>query len=122
MKIYIKFIKKITDYVEKDYPKQIVGNCIYYDLTNGKVMKLWCYEYGVKAEIINKFDGKVDSIDIPFSNYFEPTQCSSGAPKWTQHIDNGKWYFENTYKHVLPTEKDYIKLAMAIEMYIKIYE
>ena len=115
----IKFIKKITDYVSQD--RIIVGDCVYYNLANGNRVKLWCYEYGVRAEVINKTDGKIDSLDLPFANYFKPTQCSPNAPKWTQHIDKGQWYFENAYTHVLPKESDYMRLAEALEQYITMY-
>lgn len=116
----IKFIKKITDYIEKD--RTIIGNCVYYNLHNGNKVKLWCYELGVSADVINKVNGKIDSVDFPFANYFAPTQCSVNSPKWTQHIDNGTWYFENTYKHVLPKESDYKNLAEALSVYIEMYE
>lgn len=116
----IKFIKQITNYVEKD--RVIVGNCVYYNLDNGNKVKLYCYDYGVRAEVINKVDGKVDNVDFPFANYFKPTQCSPNAPQWTQHIDKGKWYFENTYQHVLPKDTDYINLAKALTVYIEMYE
>ena len=115
----IKFIKKITDYVSDD--RTIIGNCVYYNLANGNKVKLWCDTYGVRAEAINKIDGKIDSVDFPFANYFAPTQCSPGAKMWTQHIDNGKWRFENTYKHVLPKESDYQRLAETLNMYIEMY-
>ena len=116
----IKFIKKITDYIAKD--RAIIGNCVYYNLENGNKVKLWCYEYGVRAEVINKTDGKVDCVDFPFANYFELTQCSEGAQKWTQHIDGGKWYFSHIYSHVLPKEKDYLNLTRALREYIEMYE
>lgn len=116
----IKFIKKITDYINKD--KTIIGNCVYYNLTNGNKVKMWCCEFGVDADVINKINGKIDSIRFPFSNYFAPTQCSEGAPKWTQRIEHGKWYFSDTYSHVLPKERDYINLANALKMYIEMYE
>ena len=115
----IKFIKKITDYVMRD--RVIVGNCVYYNLENGNKVKLYCYDNGVKAEVINKVNGKIDDIDFPFANYFEPTQCSANSPKWTQHIDGDKWYFENTYNHVLPKNNDYINLAVALSVYIEMY-
>ena len=115
----IKFIKEITHYV--DAPRTIIGNCVYYNLGNGNKVKMWCYEFGVKAEVINKIDGKVDTVDFPFSNYFEPTQCSANAPKWYQHIDHGKWYFSQMYDHVLPKERDYMRLANALEVYIEMY-
>lgn len=115
----IKFIKKITDYVIGD--RTIIGNCVYYNLLNGNKVKFWCYDYGVRAEVINKINGKIDSADFPFANYFEKTQCSENAPKWTQHIDRGRWYFENTYSHVLPKESDYIRLAEALNKYKRMY-
>ena len=116
----IKFIRTITDYVKGQ--RTTIGNCVYYNFINGNKVKLWCYEYGVRAEVINKIEGKVDSVDFPFANYFEPTQCSEGAPKWTQYIDNGKWYFSEKYTHVLPKEKDYMNLARALREYIEMYK
>ena len=115
----IKFIKKITDYIAKD--RVIVGNCIYYNLANGNKVKLWCYDLGVEAKVINKIDGQVDTVRFPFANYFAPTQCSAGAPKWTQHIDNGRWWFSEMYSHVLPKDGDYIRLAEALHTYIEMY-
>lgn len=116
----IKFIKKMTDYVKRD--RTVIGNCVYYNLANGNKVKMWCYELGVEAEVINKIDGKVDVVRFPFANYFAPTQCSPNAPKWTQHIEHGKWYFSDTYSHVLPKESDYINLAEALSTYIAMYE
>ena len=118
----IKFIQKITDYVVGIGIRTIIGNCVYYNFANGNKAKLWCYELGVHAEVINKTEGKVDSVDFPFANYFTPTQCSAGAPKWTQHIDRGRWYFSQTYTHVLPKESDYTRLAEALSMYMKMYK
>lgn len=116
----IKFIKQITDYVRGN--RIIIGNCVYYNFANGNKTKLWCYEYGVHAEVINKIDGKIDSVDFPFANYFKPTQCSACAPQWTQHIDGGKWYFSHVYSHVLPKESDYARLAEALNMYMEMYQ
>ena len=45
----IKFIKDITLYIDK--PRAIVGNCIYYNLSNGNKIKLWCEEMGVEDTI-----------------------------------------------------------------------
>ena len=116
----IKFIKTITDYINKD--KEIIGDCVYYNLANGNKVKLWCDELNVVAQVINKTNGKIDEVKLPFANYFEPTQCSHNAPKWTQHIDNGKWYFEDVYQHVLPKDNDYMNLAQALNTYIEMYK
>ena len=117
----IKFILKITDYVKGD--REVIGNCVYYNLDNGNKVKLWCYDCGVEAKVINKTKGTIDSIIFPFSNYFKPVRCSPNAPEWTQHItSSGKWYFEEMYDHVLPKESDYENLASAIETYIEMYE
>ena len=116
----VKFIKKITDYVVAD--RTIIGNYVYYMLNNGNRIKAYCEDTGVRMEVINKMEGKVDGVFLPFANYFEPTQCSLGAPKWYQHIDNNHWYFEEMYKHVLPKDDDYRRLAEAMENYIIMYE
>lgn len=115
----IKFIRKITDYIE--YERAILGNCVYYSSDNGNRVKLWCEERSVEAKVINKINGCVDTMSFQFANYFKPTQCSARAPLWTQHIDNGKWYFSDMYEHVLPTERDYLSLANALSVYIDMY-
>jgi hypothetical protein len=117
----IKFIKKITDYILlKD--RNIFGNCVYYYMANNNRAKLWCDTIGVIVEIININNGKIDEIHFPFANYFEPTQCSAGAPMWRQHIDNGYWHFEKQYKHVLPKDSDYVRLASAIYSYMEMFK
>lgn len=93
--INIKFIRKITDHVHRE--RKIIGNCVYYTLENGNRIKAYCESTGVKLEVINKMEGKVDTISLPFSNYFAPTQCS-------------------------PKDSDYDSLAQEIEEYICMYE
>lgn len=115
-----KFIKKIASYLNRT--GILTGKTIYYKLQNGNRAKAWCEEYGVKMEIINQKEGKVDGTYFPFSEYFEPTQCGPRDIKWTQHIDGNHWYFENVYKHVLPKDSDYQRLADAIETYIQLFE
>lgn len=115
----IKFIKRIASYCDRGY--KIIGNCVYFTLNNGNVAKAYCEEMGVCIDMVNKTEGKVDCIKLPFANYFKPTQCSPGAPKWTQHIENGKWWFEAMYKHVLPTIDDYCRLAEAIDDYLEMF-
>ena len=116
----IKFIKTITDYVNRE--REIIGDCVYFKLKNANTVKVWCYNLGVEAKVINKFEGEVDRVKFPFANYFEKTQCSVGAPKWTQQIENGKWWFSEMYSHVLPREKDYKNIAQALDTYIEMYE
>lgn len=117
---HIKFLNQITEYIERDNIN--IGNYTYYDLNNGNRIKLYCEDNGVNIKVINKTDGEVDRVFLPFENYFKPTQCSPGAPKWTPHIENGKWYFSDTYSHVLPKENDYMNLAATIDQYIILFE
>lgn len=116
----VRFIERITE----DLCRQriIVGNCVYYYLNNDNRVKAYCEETGVIIKVINKTGGPVDCIFLPFENYFQPTRCSQGAPKWYQHIDGNHWYYEDMYKHVLPKDSDYKNLATAMENYIKIFE
>ena len=116
----IKFIKQITDYIDRE--RIIAGNSIYYKLKNNNRAKTWCEEDGVRIKIINCKEGEVDHAFFPCQNYFEPTQCSPGAPKWYQHIEGNRWYFEKSYTHVLPKESDYMRLAAAMENYIEMFE
>ncbi len=118
--VNIKFIKSITNYISMD--RTISGDCVYYDLNNGNVAKTFCYEDGVGIQIINKVNGMIDNIRLPFANYFEPKQCSPGAPKWNQHIErNGEWYFAQ-YDWCLPTEKDYMNIAKAMATYMCMFK
>lgn len=116
----IKFINRITDEINRE--KVIMGNSVYYVLKNGNRVKTYCEEEGVRMEVVNKKEGKVDNAWLPFRNYFQPTQCSPGAPTWYQHINHGKWYFSEMYTHVLPKVSDYKNLAKAMETYIKMFE
>lgn len=118
----IRFISKITSYIKKD--QVTIGNSIYYNLENGNKVKMWCYSTGVTAEVINKTVGHIDQVDFPFYRYFAPVQCKPNSPihpKWTQHIDHGKWHFEDEYPHVLSKPKDYKKLASALTAFIDMY-
>ena len=116
----IKFILKFANEVPRGH--KVVGNCVYFVLKNGNRVKAYCDEYGVILEVINNREGKIDSVKLPFSNYFQPVQCSQGAPAWYQTIEHGKWRFEETYKHVLPKLRDYQNLAEAMENYIAMFE
>lgn len=120
----VKFIDRITMYLETSPGQRRVkvGNCIYITLQSGLNVKLYCVSNAVIAEVISKVNGKVDGIELPFANYFEPTQCSPGARKWTQYIENGRWYFSDQYPHVLPTDEDYDNLAHGIHEFISLYE
>lgn len=115
-----KFIRKIISYVKRE--AKIVGSVAYYKLPNGNCAKAWCETTGVYMEIINNLDGKIDGCFLPFKEYFQPVQCSAGAPKWTQHIDGNHWYFEKMYKHVLPKDSDYLSLAQGMETYMQLFE
>lgn len=116
----VRFIKRITEDVRRE--RIIIGDFVYFVLRNGNRAKAYCDEFGVRIEVINKKEGKVDSTYLPFKNYFMPTQCSAGAPMWYQHIDKNRWYFEEMYSHVLPKASDYKNLASAIDSYIGMFE
>lgn len=116
----IKFVKAITAKMKRKYVE--VGNSIYFSLDNGNIAKAYCYEYGVHINIINKLTGNVDNVDLPFSIYFKPTQCSPDSPLWYQRIKKDKWNFEKEYVHVLPTVEDYKCMSKAMETYIGLFE
>lgn len=115
----VRFIRQITDYVNSE--RKIFGDCVYFVLENGNRVKAYCVDTGVKLEVINYKAGTVDGVYLPFSHYFAPVRCSAGAPLWHQHIDGSKWYFGDTYEHVLPKTSDYQNMAVAIEEYIAMY-
>lgn len=115
----IKFINGITNHI--DMEKTISGDCVYYDFNNGNIAKTFCYENGVEIQIINKVNGMIDNIKLPFSHYFDPKQCSPGAPRWHQHIDrDGNWYFSQ-YDWCLPTQRDYKCIANAMKKYMDMF-
>lgn len=116
----IKFINRITDELNRE--KVVMGDFVYYVLGNGNRVKTYCEEDRVIMEVINRKEGKVDAVSLPFRNYFQPTQCSPGAPTWYQHIEHGRWYFSEMYIHVLPKVSDYKNLAKAMETYIRMFD
>ena len=116
----IKFIKEITEFVR--LKRTIVGNFIYYTLDNGNRIKTWCDGYGVEMEVIHKISGKVDSIELPFSNYFKPVQCDSKSPCWYQNISHNEWQYEKRHPDLCPTDEDYENIASGIETFISLYE
>lgn len=115
----VKFIKEIISSMDEE--KIIAGNAIYVILNDKNRIKLYCSQCGVEAEIINVVNGKIDTAYFPFANYFEPTQCSERAPKWTQNIEYGKWRYSTEYSHVIPTEEDFKNLTDAIIRYMDIF-
>lgn len=116
-----KIIQKFVEHIAREF--HVIGKCVYYAFSNGNRGKIWCSECGVHAEIIHIKNGKVDAAYFPFSDYFEPVQCSQGAPYWTQNLDsNNKWRYEDVYPHVLPKESDYRNLAIAIDNYFNLFE
>lgn len=116
----IKFIKEITEFV--CLKRTIVGDFIYYTLDNGNRIKTWCYGYGVEMEVIHKTSGKVDSIKLPFLNYFKPVQCGPNSPYWYQSISYNKWQYEKQHPDLFPTDEDYKSIADGIETFISLYE
>jgi hypothetical protein len=115
----IKFIKRFADEVERIHI--IVGNCIYFELTENRA-KTYCDENGVWIEIINPKHGLIDKVRLPFCNYFEPVRCSPDAPEWTQCIDrDGTWRFEKMYPHTLPKASDYKRIASAMNEYMELF-
>ena len=122
----IKFIRQIMSYGNKEGKE--IGNYMVYDLGNGNRAKvcvnggnIWGQSHGIEVTILHKLNGKIDFCYFPFSNYFQPVQCSPGAPKWYQHIENGRWYFSQMYSHVLPKSYDYENIASAVEEYMDLF-
>lgn len=76
----IKYINKITEYIAKPVKLKPIGNCIYIVLANGNRIKSYCEHDGVRLEVINSKEAKVDSAFLPFCNYFQAVRCSANAP------------------------------------------
>lgn len=121
----IRFIKDITAHNVRRHGI-VLGNAIYYELESGLLAKAYCEETAAVAVIINPKQGEVDRVELPFRNYFDPAQCSDGAPLWYQHVTkmNGepRWNFEKEYPHLAPKEADFRRLANAIQDYIDLFE
>ena len=112
----IKFIRTIMEHSFKEDGIEF-GDCIYYAMSNGNKAKVYCCSDSAEVVIINNIHGIINSQSFPFKNYFTPKKCSSNAPVWYQHIENGKWYFPQ-YPHVQPTITDYSLLGNTIGYYI----
>jgi len=117
----IRFILEISEHLSRSGEYITVGDCIYHDLGDNRA-KTFCKSDCVVIEIINRRSGIVDRVELPFANYFTPKQCSPGAPKWHQHIDNGCWHFSRQYAHVLPTRYDYENIAYAMNDYMDLFD
>lgn len=123
----IKFIREIMRNSKTENGREI-GDAIYYSFDNGNRAKVYVEggniyreAHGVKVEIVHKTGGAVDSAYFPFEDYFDPVQCSPNAPKWTPHIVDGKWYF-NQYPHCLPKRKDFDRLAASVDEYMGFFK
>ena len=101
----IKYMTEITQYINRE--QTIVGNCVYFGLANGNNICVYCNANAVEAQVINKTLGNVDRVELPFENYFSKTCTTPGAPQWTPHIDGGRWYFSESYSHVIPKPSDF---------------
>lgn len=119
--IYIETIRKTVEHSKYKDGFHFVGNSAYLAFQNGNRAKLSCMNTEIVVSVFNKFEGIVDKNHFPFANYFSDKQCSPGAPKWSQYIDNGKWYF-SYMNHVLPSESDYMSMANGIDEYITLFE
>ena len=116
----IKFVRDCMVFSDR-VKKLFAGNYIMFPMKNGNVAKACCEANGVRVEIINKNEGVVDRTLFPFANYFTKKKCSPGAPAWDQHIENGRWYFDN-YPHCRPTNQDYMAISAAVDEYIAVME
>lgn len=117
----IRFIKRITDEIQRE--RKIIGDCVYYTLNNKNRVKAYCLSTGVNLEIINANNGVIDSVHLPFSQYFHPVQCSPRDRLFHQSIClNNEWMFESQYEHVLPKDEDYKTIAVAMEDYIAMFD
>lgn len=119
--IYIETIRKTVEHSKYKDGFHFVGDSAYLAFQNGNRAKLSCMNTEIVVSVFNKFEGIVDKNHFPFANYFSDKQCSPGAPKWSQYIDNGKWYF-SYMNHVLPNESDYMSMANGIDEYISLFE
>lgn len=115
----IKFIRSVMEYSSLTGTE--LGNFFIVPMQNGNVAKCCCEANGVRVEIVNKKEGVVDRTIFPFANYFTQKKCSPNAPMWDQHIENGKWYFQQ-YAHCLPTPQDFRQLACAVDTYIRMMD
>lgn len=104
-----------------------VGDCLYYVMPNSNRAKVYVggggiynESHGIKVEIVNSINGKVDEAYFPFKNYFKPVRCCPDGPEWYQHFHNGTWYFAN-YLHCRPKTDDYQRIATAVCEYMDMF-
>lgn len=116
----IKFARSLTKYCIHE--RKEIGDNIFFTIGNGNVVKASCGSDSLFLVVINNVNGKIDSMEIPFSRYFKPVRCSNNAPFWTQRIESGKWCFENMYPNLVPTENDYTRFSKAVDEYIEMFE
>ena len=116
----VEFIREITQRSKRSEREEI-GNCIFFRMKNGNVAKAYCVSNAATVEIISRTEGMIDCVELPFANYFAKKKCSPGAPEWDQHIENGRWYFDQ-YPHCCPTNQDYMAISAAVDKYIGMME
>ncbi len=120
MKTYKEFLKEILEGGDLTGYEEI-GELAYFRLRDGVCAKVACVDNGLECRIINSRLGTVDTVKLLFASYFKKKQCSKNAPLWDQHIQNGKWYFSDTYAHVVPDVDDYKSICKALKLYLELY-
>ena len=113
----------MTSYLSRKnyYRRKVVGNCVYIPLKSGINIKLYCISTAVVVKAISRTNGEIDSIELPFSDYFFLKQHPSGKCAVYPIIDGDNWRFSD-HKDMLPTIEEYGCLAIGMEEFISLYD
>ncbi len=119
------FEQELRKIVGAIYPDaKYVGRAAYVDLGGGNRGKFEFVTLGyadnyeaIRASVINRNDGQIDSVTLRFADLFSPKKLPMGK-KPHAWVDGGKveWY------GFTPTAADYDKLIAAVSDYTELFE
>lgn len=120
------FEKELRKIVGAIYPEaKYIGRAAYVELGGGNrakfefvTMEYLQHYVAIKASIINRDEGMIDSVTLRFADLFSPKKLPMGSKKPHAWADGGKveWY------GFTPTAADYDSLIAAVSDYTELFE
>lgn len=120
------FEKELRKIVGAIYPEaKYIGRAAYVELGGGNRGKFEFVTLGtheqyeaIRASVINRSDGQIDSVTLRFADLFSPKKLPMGSKKPHAWTDGGKveWY------GFTPTAADYDSLIAAVSDYTELFE
>ena len=120
------FEKELRKVVGAIYPDaKYVGRAAYVDLGGGNRGKFEFVTLGtheqyeaIRASVINRNDGLIDSVTLRFADLFSPKKLPLGRKPYVFTYSNGdsEWY------GFTPTAADYDNLIAAVSDYTELFE